>query len=293
MKLIPIGQLLDKSWELYTQHFARFMKITTWLFLGSIFYLVSLALSPRGNELGFLATQGLLSIPQMVGLALSILGMGLIFGLIRLWAQMELIQTVDVIQSKAPTTASDIHKRTWNLSLPFLGLSLFRGLLWTVPLLVLVPFYFFGVLSLTAENFALWGALSLLSAFFGSIGGLILLIVLVLWFWFAGFALLLEGKTIIAALRHAHELIRGRFFATLWRLIIPKILFKSVIIIAHIILFQLFTILLTNIPGLSDSLYSTVALIIGNLVFVGSFVLTLPLFISADYLLYDSLRKNQ
>jgi hypothetical protein len=292
MKLISISQLLDQTWELYTQHFPRFMRITCWLFIGSIFHLASLFLAPEGRELTFLATQGLLNAPQIIGLILSVVGMGGLFALIRLWAQMEVMQTTDALQKKTSATPKDIHKRTWKFAFPFLGISIVRGLIFIIPLAVIAPMYIFTILTFTAENYILWDTLEQLWGFFGSIAGLILLVLLGTWFWFSSFVLLIEGKTIGASLRQARALVRGRFFATLGRLLVPKMLFSFVVIVLQIILYVLLAVLLTNLPGLGNSLYNVIASIIGNLVFIGSLALTIPLFISADYLLYDSLRKN-
>jgi hypothetical protein len=134
------------------------------------------------------------------------------------------------------------------------------------------------------------------------IGGLLLLIIpgilFMVWYAFAQFAVLLDGKRGLEALSHSRSLVRGRFWPVLWRLVagpvLVGILYAVVIGILTMIWWALTDAPLPD-PGSGSGLYP----LEGSLLWLDvldTIVQTLvisPVFLVYGLLLYEDLKKTR
>lgn len=290
-KLLTIGKILDTVWDTYTKHFRSFMKVTLWYFLLSVIAILGIMLAPAGNNPLFV-TQAGLTVWQMIGIALGILGGTVGAGIMSIWVFLNLIQSSDALVNNQPKAFAEISAHSWRRFIPYFGLTIVRNVILASPVLIMVPGIWLSILSANHG----WGIASTTSSlailFFGMLIALVVIVMLSIFLAFPGYTFLLENRGIIDALKASRELVRGQFFPTFIRLVIPKLLFSLGVIVLQMVLYFIFTLAITGLPVNSEA-YIRITEIIGNLVSMGLLALTTPLFVLADYILYRSLRETK
>jgi len=121
-------------------------------------------------------------------------------------------------------------------------------------------------------------------------GGFLLLIVpgiiFAMWFAFSLYALLLDDKHGTEALKYSKQLVNGRWWAVLWRIIAPAFVFGVIITVAQWIVSKLFGESIIDVFTLTPALiaYSLISVIINMII--------TPLSTAAPTILYIELKKT-
>ena len=138
----------------------------------------------------------------------------------------------------------------------------------------------------STKQFIIPAVIASLLAGLAILGGFILLIIpgiiFSVWFAFALYAVVLDGQKDIGALRFSKKLVKGRWWGTLWRFILPALI--------YIVLSGILQAPFSYLANSSNSvIISYIALIMVSLV---SIVLT-PFVASAQTILYLELKKTK
>jgi len=287
--LISIGQIIDQSWEQLRERFQEFMHISGWFLLLAIFYIISLSLYPSAsalwfsNELSFSENAGVFLFALTYYLAAPLLGLWALIGLSRLGRAALAGRDAD------PKAAiAEIRPRF----LPTLLVSVMVALL-----LLFATVIGFGPSILLATL----GALTDVSALIGIanilliIGVFVSLILSFKWmveYMLAPYAVILENSKGQKALARSKELVRGRFWQVLVRLLIPKLVFFVVALILMAVFSYAISIVLNAVSGLNLDLRLRLATMVEWVLPMVIVALSTPLFVLADVLLYRSLAEN-
>lgn len=291
--IISIGEIIDRTWENYVKHFTPLMKISLWGMLIAVLVLIRIFILPEGDRYALGAILGgsasaFITIGFVIASIISLIAIPAI----TIWIYMNFVQASDLlIGGKAlnmKTLNQDSKKKFWG----YLWVVILRTLVTLAPLLAVAPGVILIIVNLLVGGGSLLGSLSLLLTFIGAIAALVLLIMVGVQLIFAGFEMLLAGKRGRKGLSGSRALVKGRFWPVLWRILIPKIVFGFGVLIAEIVVGMTIVLLSASLFNISEwvGIYGSVLLAV--LVGTALRVLYAPIFVIADYLLYDSLRKN-
>ena len=289
-KLISLGQILDLTWDFYSKNFKALMKVTVWLFLISLLSIIGIILSPADNVV-FLIEQDLLTLGHKLGMLLTIITPTVGAGIASIWVFLSLVATTSELHTKKQSDLKAVSRKSWKNFFPYLLMSFLRGLIFFVPVLTVVPGLILIIASIGLRGGIGFSGFAILLTIVGALTGIVLLSLFWVWFSFPGYEMVLEGKGAIQSLKASKRLVRGRFWSVFWRLLIPKIIFTVFIIIIQVAIYFLFTLFIVN-PSVDPAAFSRTVDVIGNLVLTTITALTLPLYIIADYFIFDSLKKN-
>lgn len=289
-KLISIGQILDTTFEHYTKHFKAFMGVSLWLFIISIFAIVSTILQPA-TETNYLIEYSLLTTSEYIGIIISVIGTVIVAPIIGIWITIALIKTEDNIFKNKTEKFTTVGSYSCKKFFSYAWIALLKTLILLLPALAVVPGFILIAINVFTNGGIWLGAVSLIVLVLGAIVGLILLTILSIWFAFPVFALIGDDARGVKAIKESKKLVSGRFWSVLWRLFVPKLIFTAGLIVAQIVvLVVVFPIL--GFSSLSGEATYKISSIIDTLASLGLSALVAPLFIIADYLIYDSLRKT-
>lgn len=179
-------------------------------------------------------------------------------GVVSLWVSVGLIRAVaDCYEGRTSKSVKEELKDTTQLILPTIFISILVGL--------------------------------------AILGGIILLIIpgiiFSIWFAFGTYAVVLDNKRGRAALSWSKQLVKGRWWATLWRLLLPGLVFGVGILLVQSLAGLPFAWLQKTAQ--SSSLISTLISIIGGLVATAAGLIVTPLATAAPVILYIELKRHQ
>ncbi len=282
--LISVGQVLDHSLEHGRKHFKELLAITLWLVIASIPSIMGKLLAPSGGD----AT---LTGGDWLSFTLS-LGGFILVTMISLWLSATLVIAIADQASSRATKLKQIYRQGWKAFWSYVLLTMLLAIIIVGIVLIAVPGYV--LLLMGAED----GASVTLTAvgtpmFFGGAAiALILLVKYSVQLAFAPYSLLLEKKSPLEAIKHSVLLVRGRWWSTLVRFALPKLVyFLALFVITFIVgnMLRLLIELVSASSNLGALLIYTVSLLVS--VFLSAIIT--PLIIATDYYLYDSLRKTR
>jgi len=289
MKLITIGELIDRSWEHYHKEFAGLMGVSGWILLVAAFNVATLALYPSASRL--MTANATLTRPEAFGVAMyafsnwilaPLLGLAIFIGLVRLVRGQ-------LSGKKAPMRA--IVAETKRCFLPTLAVTamIFGILIATV----LIGFLPSAALSLLATYTKL-GFLTVTATIALIVGLLVSLVLGIRWsvhYYFAPFALLVDDVRGKESMTAARKLVEGRFWGVLIRLAIPKIVFVLVGVLLMALLQFVFSIVSNAFAGLSVDVQLRIGTVFGSVLSTVVAMLLNPLIVASDLMLYQSLKR--
>jgi len=293
--LISIGQIIDRTWEIYSKNFKPLMRISAWGFLVGVFVLLRLFLLP-GGETGAIASivggnpDQAVAIGFAVALVLSVIAIPVA----SIWIYMNLVRGVDNHINKKSYTFKELSSRSWSDFFSYLWVMILKSLASVTPVLLLIPGGAILVYTLVSGNINIaFNSIGLLLSFVGAIAAAILAIWLSVRLAFAGYSMLLDDDRGTLALKKSFRVTDGRFWASLWRLLIPKVVFGAAVVLVEILLNIFTPLLISGFYNLGENfgLYAGMVITVG--LTTGLRVLYPPLFIIADQLLYGSLKSTR
>ncbi|HAL49851.1 MAG: hypothetical protein UU40_C0004G0031 [Candidatus Uhrbacteria bacterium GW2011_GWD2_41_121] len=292
--LISLGEVIDKSWDHYIDHFKQLMVISLWALIIPILMIVRILLAPDG-ELPTLA-----AILESGGDILS--WSGVIFGtlvsliavpVITIWIYINLVKAVEGQSKNKTLDLKALRAFSWRNFFSYIWVGLIKAVVTALPVLALIPGVIAIYFNISTDGGVFFGVASTLLMLAGVIIAFVLMVMFSIQLGFAGFERLLGDKRGFKAISGSRALIEGRFWQTLFRVIVAKFVFLLVIMVLEFIVMFVLSVgsMITLISGTA-----TVGAIFGmlNLLLLsGVGILSTPIFIIVDYVIYDSLLKTR
>ena len=282
--LISVGQVLDQSLEHCRKHYKELLAITLWMVVASIPSIIGKLLAPTGGDPALTAGDWLSFSFSMVGVLLATI--------ISIWAYAALVLTVAEQASGKKLNLKNIYRQSWKLFLPYVLL--------TICLTAII----IGIALLAAPGIALLmiGSGTNAPAALTAIGTPLLLIGAALALGliakysielaFAPFILLLGKQGVVASIKGSIALVKGRWWATCLRFVVPKLVYSLIVFVVSFVSFKALEILIALVSS-SSGIGTLVIYTFSLLLSVFFSVIATPLIIATDYYLYDSLRKTR
>ncbi|MEK9130648.1 MAG: hypothetical protein AAB429_00845 [Patescibacteria group bacterium] len=290
MALISVGSVIDRAWEHYTKHFLELMSISAWLLILAILNIFSTWLSPDMA----LTTPGAgpLNATQVFGLVLYAVTFFLLAPVLSIWISNRLIKGVSLQLSGKTVNMKELARDGWKLFFPRLLVGFLTTLLILAPLLLLAPGGLLSLLAVASKS----GGLSMAATaliFLGVIAAFLGCVYVAVRVFFSPYTLVLDNNRGRQAIKNSAALSRGRWWATLWRVAIPTAVFYfGMTTIQILILFVLKTIIL-QVAGLNAAFASELYNIGSGTVFIVLNTLVAPLVVTANCLIYQSLKSER
>ncbi len=269
--LISIGQVVDQSVHHYGKSFKALMGVSLFLLAGMPFVVAGRVLFDDAD-----ATRLWLSIGcEIVGIIVTAIA--------SYWVFNALVYAVDAQAAGKRANMASVSKAAWKQFVPAVGVSVLVGLLLLSTVLLLAPGYALLFLRI-GDTFGTL-AVGALLLFAGGFSAAALAAWVAITFIFAPYALLLENTGVRGALRRARELVRGRWFPVMLRVLVPKVTILVVALFLQYVLIIALSLLSAS-SGPGSLLFF---IILADLMKVGFSVLVTPLFVLADYYVFESL----
>ena len=293
--LISIGQLIDQTWDIYSKNFKPLMKISAWGFLVGVFVLLRLFLLPGGETDAIAGIVG--GNPEqatVLGFAIALTLSIIAIPVTSIWIYMNLVRATDRHINKKPYTFKELSRMSWHDYFSYLWVMILKSVASAAPILCMVP----GVLILLIAIFnggagVTFNSIGLLLTFAGTIAAAVLATWLSIRLTFSGYAMLLDGSKGTHALKMSFGVTDGRFWASFWRILIPKIVFGAGVVLMEIVLAIVLPLLIASFFNLGETFGLYAGMLVTVALTTGIRVLYPPVFIIADQLLYGSLKSTQ
>ncbi len=289
--LISVGQIIDRSWEHYTKHFKAIMSVALWYFLVAFLLMIGAILSPTNN--GLLVQGGSFTVLEALGLSITVLTSLIVTPLVGIWIFMTLAKIVDAQENNKPFDQKEINKNTWSKMISYIVMGLLRGLAVFAPVLIILPGLALLLINIFTDGGAVLGSFGLILTFLGTLTAIAGCFFVVMKLSFSGFELVLNGKSSIESIKSSMNLVKGRFWPTALRLVLPKLVYSIPIIILHLGSIAVLNVGLASFSTVNNEVIFKIANISGSLITMIITALAVPIILISDYLVYESLRKNK
>lgn len=292
--LISIGQVIDKTWEYYVKHFQTLMKVSLLASILVVIMLSRIFLVPEGESVLLLEWLNYgISASAMARLIIGILISVIATPIILTWIFIILVRVVKNCVSGRTVNIQAEKKAAWRDFIPYVVVMILKTLMIVLPLLALLP----GI-TLTIYNQVMTSGtiLTILGFILICIGLIIAFIFVIKWgieLAFSGFEMILAGIRGKKALAKSRKLVQGRFWKTLFRLLVPKIVFGIFVVIAELLVAFTGILIAIALFNINEwvGIYGTTILV--TLCTIGIRILYVPIFVISDYLVYDSLCETR
>lgn len=282
--LISIGQVLDHSLEHGRKHYKELLAIVLWMVVASIPTIAGklVALSENNSAL----TSG-----DWLSFSLTLLGVVLVT-IVSFWMYATLTLTIADQAAGKRVNLKDMSRQGWKVFWRYVVLTLALGLIMLGVTLLAAPGLIMLLIGSTDSASTLWAGLGMPTLFIGGLAAMFLIIKLTVELAFAPFLLLLEKRTVKDSITGSLALVRGRWWPTLLRFAIPKIVYFIGFAIISFIVFKAIALLMAILAANSQI---GVLLVYTGALFLSIFlsVIVTPFIVATDYYLYDSLRKTR
>ena len=282
--LISIGQVLDHSLEHGRKHYKELLAIVLWMVVASIPTIAGklVALSENNSAL----TSG-----DWLSFSLTLLGVVLVT-VVRFWMYATLTLTIADQAAGRRVNLKDTSRQGWKVFWRYVILTLALGLIMLGVTLLAAPGLLMLLIGSSDSASSLWSGLGMPLLFIGGLAAMFLIIKLTVELAFAPFLLLLEKRSVKDSITGSLALVRGRWWPTLLRFAIPKIVYFIGFAIVSFIVFKAIALLMAILAANSQI---GVLLVYTGALFLSVFlsVIVTPFIVATDYYLYDSLRKTR
>ena len=283
--LLSIGQVIDRSLDHYRHHFKELLAVSLWLLIAYIPWIAGelIGVYGSGSDIPTTPTDWIAFALRMIGfLATLVAG---------IWTFIALVLATDEQAKRGQSNLETISKKSWTFFLPYIWVSILLVVLFAAIVLIALPGIVLFILGVTT-NTAIFSLIAPVLFFIGTPLSAYLLLKFGIETAFAPYTLMLQNERGPAAISASRTLVKGRWFATFMRFVVPKLVYFLVIFVASFIVFQALAYLTIFVASLNSLLALAafgVSMILGILVSV----LTTPLIVVTDYYLYDSLRQSR
>lgn len=287
-KLISIGELIDQSWEQYRARLPEFLTISGWVLITAILYAIALAFYPSASKLSLGAD---LSGLETFGVLIFTVTSFVVTPILSFWVYIALTKAVNKHLSRQAVDPKQTMRDVKPAFFPTLLTSVMVMLM--VLLAIVIGFAPAAVVAtlgfLTNVSVVIVFANLLLIA--GIFVALFLSIKWVVYYIMAPYLTMLEGTPAKLALATSRQLIEGRFWAVLFRALVPKLVFVIFGVFAMSIAAYLVGIFIDFSAGLNIDIQLRISTMTTTIVPIVIAVLINPLVVISDVLLLRSLRS--
>jgi hypothetical protein len=296
-KLISIGELIDQTWEFYKENFSDLMGISAWLLVTALAGVIGWALFPDINTLSRMAempanTQ--LTNWQTFGIGMVLLNRFIIFPVASIWVFSSIAEFVNKRLNKSRPRIKHALIHGWKHFFPVLLSRVIYSLLIFVGMLIGIG----PVLLLLLFGVPFEGTNAIVLSILGIVGLVISVFLMVRWaimYYLGGFGYtnVIEQKHGLRSMKRSNQLTKGRFWSSLLRIVIPKILFIGIATVVVYLTEPLVSVFqgafLQGISSSAQIRLQTVFVFVWPTIFM---VFINPLVYIADVLIYRNLRDT-
>ncbi|MFZ2681525.1 MAG: hypothetical protein WAZ14_00260 [Patescibacteria group bacterium] len=282
--LISIGQILDQSLEHGKKYSKELLAILLWIVIAAIPSIISRLIAPSD------ATDRL-NTGDWISFGLSLSGL-IITGVVSVWAYAVFILAVDSQMAKRKTDLKALYQHGWKIFWKYLALTIS---LVGVVIAAALPAILGVVITILGSTDNAPGFLAAIGVPLLLIGcpiSIFLIMKYVVLFAFAPYLMVLEKKSLTNSFKESAKLVKGRWLAVAMRFIVPKLVFFLVMYLITAVVTMALSLLLGTTATMSG-LLTLIVYAFSLLISVFLSIVTTPLIITTDYLLYDSLKKTR
>lgn len=290
-KLKSIGIFIDEAWERFLGSLPLMLKIGAWYVIVVIIGLVAYFMQPTYADLPFVDNLDMIYTPiTAVGSVLSLVNVMLFTPLLTLLLGIAMILGYQAYDDKKQTDAQTEIADAWRYFIPVLTVTIiFSLMLAVVTLLLVMPGI--GLLFLAGDS-SILGSISMILTLLGFIGAIIGVIYLSTRYAFIQYGIVLKNINLKDSFDHSTNLVKGRFWSVLLRLLIIGLIFLIITVTFEFVLFGIgFGI--TNLFDSQPIILERVSVILDFLFSQMVFMLSAPLATAFLYTLYVDLLESR
>lgn len=269
--LISVGQVVDQSFHHYRKYFKTLMGISLYLFAGMPFLIA-----------GTLVFDPVNTTRLVISVACEAIGFIATF-IASYWILNALILSIDAQNNNKKSNASAVAKSAWQMFAPSFVVSILIAAMLLSTLILLLPGWL--LFFIPSQGSYIVPGIGVLLFVLGGIAAIVVSAWISVTFIFAPYSLMLENTKIIGSLKRARDLVRGRWWPVMLRVIIPKL----TILVVALFLQYVSTIILSLLSAGSGPDSLLFFIILSKLAQVAFSVLVTPIFLTADYYVFRSL----
>lgn len=287
-QLISIGQIIDKTFHLYQKHFTSYVRIGAWLFLSIPLLVIANIIYPMiSNPITAVIVIGSVT---FINTVLTII--------ISYFVSNSYVFSTDAYEEGKKSDPETIRDAAWSR----VGHVFVQGLLLALLLILAICLLLPGIglliaSSLTETPSVVLPSLGMFLLFAGGVTAAGLVAWFSIVFAFAPFSLLLEKRGIIESIKRAFALVRGRWWAAMVRVMIPKLTMGVIVLFLQLLVIFFFFIFAAGLAPLSEAIGETAVTVIVSalqqLAVIGVAAVTTPAFIIADYYVFKDLAATR
>lgn len=199
------------------------------------------------------------------------------------WTLNALILSIDAQSNNKKSDAGTVAKSAWKLFLPSFVISVLIAVMLLATLILLSPGW--ALFFIPSQGSYIVPGIGVLLFVLGGLAAIATSAWISVTFIFAPYALMLEKSGIIGSLQRARDIVRGRWWPVMLRVLIPKL----TILVVALFLQYVLTIILSLLSAGSGPESLLFFVILSNLAQVAFSVLVTPIFLTADYYVFRSL----
>lgn len=285
--LLSVGELIDQSWEVFRSRMSEFLSVSGWLLSTAVLFAIALAFYPSASKLQLGAD---LSALETTGVLMFSLTKLVIAPILSFWIYIALTKAVGAHLARKAVDPTSAMREVKNAFFPTLLTSVMVVLMILLAIVIgFAPPAIIATLGyLTNVSAVIVFANLLLVA--GMFVSLLLSIKWVIYYIMAPYLTMLEGTPAKLALAQSRQLIEGRFWVVLVRVIVPKLVFVIFGVFAMSILAYLVGILIDFSAGLNIDIQLRISTMTTTIVPILIAAFLNPLITISDILLLRSLR---
>ncbi|HLD21054.1 MAG TPA: hypothetical protein VJB64_03075 [Patescibacteria group bacterium] len=286
--LLSVGELIDQSWEVFRSRMSELLSISGWLLATAILFAIALAFYPSASKLSLGAD---LTGIETTGVLLFSFTSLVVTPILSFWIYIALTKALGAHFDRKTVVAKTAMREVKPAFFPTLLTSVMVVLM--VLLAIVIGFAPPAIIAtlgfLTNLSFIIVLANLVLVA--GIFVSLFLSIKWIVYYFVAPYLTMLDGTPAKLALATSRQLIEGRFWPVLIRIVVPKLVFIIFGVFAMSIIAYLVGILIDFSAGLNIDIQLRISTMTTTIVPILIAVLINPLIVISDILLLRSLRS--
>jgi hypothetical protein len=288
MPLIAVGDLIDRSWEHYRKEFRDLIAVSGWILLVALMDVTALAIYPSASKI---IGDSALSTQETLGVGLYAFANWMLAPIIGLWTFVALVR---LVRSQLSGESNGLAAAARD------GVRMFFPALLVSALVILVLFGavaagFAPALALTiAASYVQNNALAVLAGLSLIVGTIVAIVLGLSWSvrsYFAPYALLMDGKRGRASVSASRAMVNGRFWPVLIRLVVPKLVFIMLGILAASVVSFVYSLATGAFAGMNLDVQLRLSTISTSVLSALAAALLNPLIVTADVMLYQSMKR--
>ena len=288
-KLISIGEIIDRSINIYQKHFANLISISSWMLIVVILNIIALGLYPSAGKM--IASEVLTS-TESAGVIIYALTNFIISPIIAIFILVMLVRALKMVLAGKTIDTSKVMHETKTRIIPTILISimvffviLFASVISFSPaaILAMVSLWTQSTFLVTATNILL---------IIGVFAALILTIKWSVRFYLAPYITASDDIKGKKSLIYSQKITDKKFWGVLLRLVLPKIVFLMIGVLIILFFGFIMSIVASTISGLNLNLELRIITLSDTIVPILASIFVQPLIIITDMILLNNLKGS-